>query len=100
MQEIVDEKIETNRAKSGSLRNTSIDLKQETSVILKNHASTPVRKEGLSPTSKAIKEAIRNMFVKKCAMSDRVESLRESNRCKNRPRVRIGFVPKWTEKET
>ena len=40
-------------AKNESLRNALTDLKEATFVILNNHASAPVRKERLSPTSKA-----------------------------------------------
>ena len=45
------------RAKNGSLRNTSTNSKGVTFVILKSYASVPVRKERLSPTSKARREA-------------------------------------------
>ena len=58
-QEIIDEEKERHRAKNGSLWNTSTDSKGTTFVILKNHACTPIRKERLSPTSKARKEASR-----------------------------------------
>ena len=34
-------------------------------MILINHASAPIRKERLSPTSKARREASRNQFVEK-----------------------------------
>ena len=51
-----------NREKStgpttGSLPNTLTDLKGTTFVILINHASAPIRKERLSSTSKARREA-------------------------------------------
>ena len=61
-------------------------------MILINHASTPVRKERLSPTSKARREASRNKFVKKGGMPDRVKSFREIDSIENRPRARHGFV--------
>ena len=51
-----------------------------------------IRKERLSPTSKARREASRNKFVKKDGMPDRVESLREIDHRKNRSRARFGFV--------
>ena len=43
-------------------------------MILINHASAPIRKERLSLTSKAKREASRNEFMKKGGMADRVES--------------------------
>ena len=61
-------------------------------MILKNHASTPIRKERLSPTSKAGREASRNEFVEKGGMPDRVESFREINSTEDCPRARPGFV--------
>ena len=66
-------------AKNGSLRNTSTDSKGTTFVILINHASAPIRKERLSPTSKARKEVSRNEFVAEDRMPDRVKSLRKIN---------------------
>ena len=53
---------------------------------------TPSRKERLSPTSKARREASRNEFMEKSGMPDRVESFRESNSSEDRPRARPGFV--------
>ena len=50
-------KREKYRAKNGSLRNTSTYSKRATFVVLINHASAPIRKRGLSPTSKARREA-------------------------------------------
>ena len=61
---------EKNRAKNGSLRNTSTDSKGAAFVILKNHRSAPIRKERLSPTSKARREASRNEFVEKGRMPE------------------------------
>ena len=89
---IIDEEREKYRDKNGSLRNTSPDSKGTTFVILKNHRSAPVRKERLSPTSKARREASRNKFVEKGRMPDRVESFREINSRQDRPRARPGFV--------
>ena len=63
-----------------------------TSRILINHASTPIRKERLSPTSKARREANRNEFVEKGGVPDRVKSFREVDHSENRPRARPGFV--------
>ena len=54
---IIDEEREKYRAKNGSLRNTSTDSKGTAFVILKDRRSAPVRKERLSPTSKARREA-------------------------------------------
>ena len=53
------------RTKKGSFPNTSTDSKEMTFVILINHTSAPIRKERLSPTSKARREASRNKFVEK-----------------------------------
>ena len=61
-------------------------------MILINHTSAPIRKERLSPTSKARREASRNEFIKKCGMPDRVESFREIDSREDRPRARLGFV--------
>ena len=61
-------------------------------MILINHTSVPIRKERLSPTNKARREASRNKFVEKGGMPDRVKSFREINSRENRPRARPGFV--------
>ena len=64
--EIMNDKREKNRNKNESLRNSSsTDTKGATCLILKNHASVPVRKKRLSPASKTKREASRNKFVKK-----------------------------------
>ena len=89
---IIDEEREKCKAKNGSLRNTSTDSKGATFVILINHASVPIRKERLSPTSKARREASRNHFVEKGMMPDRVKSFREIDSRQDRPRARPGFV--------
>ena len=68
------------------------DSKNPTFVILINHASAPIRKKRLSPTSKAMWEASRNKFVEKSEMPDRVESCRKVDSSENRPRTRHGFV--------
>ena len=78
--EIIDEKIEKYRPKNGSLRITSMDSKGATFLILKSHARGPVRKERLSRTSKARREASRNEFVEKDGMPDRVKSNQEVDR--------------------
>ena len=90
--EIIDEKREKYTAKNGSLRKTSTDSIGTTFVILINHASAPIRKERLSPTSKAKREASRNKIVEKGGMPDRVKSFREIDSTENRPRPRSGFV--------
>ena len=87
---IIDEKKEKYRAKNGCLRNTSTDSKGTTFVILINHTS--IRKERLSPTSKARIEASRNEFVERGGMPDRVKSFREINGRQDRPRAWPGFV--------
>ena len=61
-------------------------------MILIDHRSAPIRKERLSPTSKARRVASRNEFVKKGGMPDRVKSFREINSRQDRPRARPGFV--------
>ena len=89
---IIDEKREKYKAKNGSLRNTSTDLKGTTFVILINHASAPVRKERLNATSKAKRETSQNKFVEKGGIPDRVKKFREISSRENRPRARPGFV--------
>ena len=89
---IFDEEKEKYRAKNGSLRNTSTDSEGTTFVILINHASEPIRKERLSPTSKARREASRNEFMEKGAMPDRVKNFREISSREHRPKARPGFV--------
>ena len=89
---IINEEREKYRAKNGSLRNTSTDSKGTTFVILINHTSAPIRKERLSPTSKARREASRNEFMEKGGMPDRVKSFKEINSRQDRPRARPGFV--------
>ena len=78
------------RAKNGSLRNTSTGLKGATFVI--DHASAPVRKERLSPTSKARIEARQNEFIGKNEVPDRVKSFREINSGEDRPRDGLEFI--------
>ena len=91
-QMIIDEEREKYRAKNISLQNTSTNLKGAAFVILKNHRSTLIRKERLSPTSKARREASRNKFVEKSGMPDRVKSFIEIDSREDRPRARPGFV--------
>ena len=89
---VIDEEREKYKTKNGSLRNTSTDSKGLAFVILINHTSTLIRKERLSPTSKARREASQNKFVEKGGMPDRVKSFGEINGRENRPRARPGFV--------
>ena len=89
---IINEEREKYRAKNASLQNTSTDSKGTTFVILKGHASAPIRKERWSPTSKARREASRNQFVEKGGMPDRIKSFREIDSRQDRPRARPGFV--------
>ena len=58
----------------------------------KNHASAPIRKERLSPTSKARKEVRRNKFMEKSGVPDRIKSFGKVDRSRNCPRARLGFV--------
>ena len=89
---IIGEKKEKYWAKNGFLRNTLTDSKGTTFAILINDASAPIRKERLSPTSKARREASGNEFVEKGRAPDRVESFGEINCRKDRPRAQSGFV--------
>ena len=89
---IINKEREKYRAKNESLRNTSTDSKGTTFVILINHASAPVRKERLNPTSKASREASRNKLVEIGGMPDRVKSFRDIDSRQDRPRARPGFV--------
>ena len=75
---IIDEEREKNRAKNRFLHNMSTDSKGTTFVILINHTSAPIRKERLSPTSKARRETSRNEFVEKGGVPDRVKSFEQS----------------------
>ena len=61
-------------------------------MILINHTSAPIRKERLSPTSKARRKVSRNEFMEKGGVPDRVESFREIDSRQDRPRARPGFV--------
>ena len=61
-------------------------------MILENHTSAPIRKERLSPMSKARREASRNEFVEKSGMPDRVKSFKGIDSRENCPRARPGFV--------
>ena len=69
-----------------------MDLKGATFVISKNQACAPMRKEKLSQTSKARREASRNEFVEKGGVSDKIESFGEVDNRKDCPRSRPGFV--------
>ena len=89
---IINEEREKYRAKNGSLRNTSTDSKETTFVILKDHGSAPIKKETLSPTSKARREASRNKFVEKGGMPDRVKSFGEIDSRQDCPRARPMLV--------
>ena len=89
---IINGESEKYRAKNESLQNTSTDSKGTTFVILIDHRSAPFRKERLSPTSKARREASRNQFVEKDGMPDSVKSFSEINSIQDRPRARPGFV--------
>ena len=72
--EIVDKEREKHRAKNKSLQNTSTDSKGTTFVILINHPRVSIRKDRLSSTSKARREAIQNEFMEEGGMPDRVKS--------------------------
>ena len=89
---IIDEKREKYKANNESLRNTSMNSKGTTFVILQKHASAPIRNERLSPTSKARREASRNEFMEKGRMPDRVKSFGEINSREDRLGARPRFV--------
>ena len=74
------------------LENTSTNSKGTAIVILINHASTPIRKERLSTTSKARREVSRNELMEKSGVLDVVESFPEIKSSQRRPRSRPGFV--------
>ena len=78
-------------AKNGSLWNTSTDSKGTIFVILKTHASMLIKKERLSPMSKASRKASRNKFVEKVGVPDRVESFEEVDSSEKRPRPKAGL---------
>ena len=75
---IIYEEREKYRAKNGSLRNTSTHSKGTTFVILIDHRSTPIRKERLSPTSKARREASRNQLWKRAGCQTESKALEKS----------------------
>ena len=61
-------------------------------MILIDHTSAPIRKERLSPTSKARREPSRNEFLEKGEMPDKVERFRKIDSREDRPRALPGFV--------
>ena len=75
-----------------------MDSKGTAFAILINQASAPVRKERLSPTSKARREASRNKFVEKGGVQDRVKSFREIDSRESSAWV-CQVHPKWTDKD-
>ena len=89
---IIDENREKYRIKNELLQNTSRDSKGTIFVILENYANVPIRKERLSPTSKARRKASRNKFIEKGTIPDKIKSLKKVNLNKNYPRARLGFV--------
>ena len=91
-QKIINEEREMYRAKNGSLWNTSTDSKGTAFVILINHTGAPIRRERLSPTSKARRQARRNQYVEKGGIPDRVKSFGEIDSRQDRPRARPRFV--------
>ena len=71
-------------------------------MILINHTCAPVRKERLSPTSKVMREANRNMFMKKAGCQTESKALEKS--IAERIVREMDWVcqthPKWTSKGT
>ena len=61
-------------------------------MILINPASALVKKERLSPTSKARRGASQYEFMVKGGMPDRVKIFKEINSREDRSRARPGFV--------
>ena len=96
--EIIDEKREKYRAKNGSLQNTLVDSKRTTFMVFIDHASMSIRKERLSPTSKARREASQNEFIEKGRMPKRglalgaLKALGEISGREDRPRAWPGYV--------
>ena len=74
---IINEERGKYRAKNGSLRQARLSER---------------KKETLSPSSKARREASRNKFVEKGGMPDSVESFREINSREDGAKARPGFV--------
>ena len=71
-------------------------------MILKNHASMPIRKERLSLMTKARRKASRNEFMERGGCQTESKALPKSIVARI-VRARPGFVktdPKWTEKGT
>ena len=79
------------REKSTGPRTDPCGTPRRRCVVFQNHKSAPIRKERLSPTSKARREASRNEFVAKGGMPDRVKSFREIDSRQDRSRARPGF---------
>ena len=69
-----------------------MDSKGTTFEILKNHASTPTRKERFESNEQSKEGGQLKKFMEKCRVSDRDESCREVGSSKNSPRVRPGFI--------
>ena len=61
-------------------------------VILENHIGTSIRREGLSSTSNARREASSNEVMEKSRMPDKVKSFREIDSRKDRLKAWPGFV--------
>ena len=61
-------------------------------MILKNHTSVTVGREGLCQFNKPRKEASRNKLVKESGMPDRVGNFGNIDTSKDCPRARLGFV--------
>ena len=61
-------------------------------MIFINHASVPIIKERLSPTSKARGEASQNKLVEKGGVPDRVKSFQEINSGEDHTRPQLGFA--------
>ena len=89
---IIDKKRKNYRVKNGSLRNTSTDSKQEILVILRNHASVPIRKK-IESNEQSKEGTIRNKFKEKGFRgAGKVKYFREINNRQNHPRSRPEFV--------
>ena len=95
-------KREKYRAKNRSLQNTSMDSKGSTFVILKNHASVPIRKERLCPTSKARREATQNDLWKRVGCQTESKALEKSIIARITRELGLGLLThlKWTEQGT
>ena len=86
-------KRDKNRAKNGSLRNTSADSKGATCLILQNDTNVPsTTLEKIESIKQSEGKASPNKFGKKIGMLDSAENFREVDDCKDHTRAWLEFV--------